>query len=362
LTFENSAAAIANLEMQIALILGIVLLLFFRQRKKLRVPLFNTLLIGIAFFDLNAANRPYQFLLNPDFVYKNPRVIASLDSEPGRLFYYPAPFNLHPTSYFFLKEPSLIKFEFLKFGNLLPNTGVFYGFDYMQEIDALGRWPYTIFLGAANQLPPDRLYRLLGELNIKYINSFRPLPVGGVTLVRYFPEYLSWLYKVDHVVPRAYIVSTTTQEKNPRKIVDRLASVDFDPFKQVILDEALPIASKTDFQAKANISRYSNRAVDIEAHLNGPGILVLADSFYPGWRAYVDGKEERIMRANLFFRAVSLPAGKHRVEFRYKPMSFTIGLVVSIVTLCGVAGWSLILFIRNREWSRSEEKRTQRVA
>jgi uncharacterized membrane protein YfhO len=128
------------------------------------------------------------------------------------------------------------------------------------------------------------------------------------------------------------------------------------------LDEALPIASKTDFQAKANISRYSNRAVDIEAHLNGPGILVLADSFYPGWRAYVDGKEERIMRANLFFRAVSLPAGKHRVEFRYKPMSFTIGLVVSIVTLCGVAGWSLILFIRNREWSRSEEKRTQRVA
>jgi hypothetical protein len=347
-TFENSAAVIANLEMQIALILGIVLLLFFRQRKKLRAPLFNALLIAMVFFDLNAANRPYQFLLNPEFVYKNPRVIASLDSEPGRLFYYPAPFNLHPTYYFFSKEPSLVEFEFLKFGNLLPNTGIFYGFDYMQEIDALGRWPYTIFLGSANQLPPDRLYRLLGELNIKYINSFRPLPMGGVTLVRYFPEYLSWLYKVDHVVPRAYIVSTTTQEKNPRKIVDRLASVDFDPFKQVILDEALPIASKTDFQAKANISRYSNRAVDIEAHLNGPGILVLADSYYPGWRAYMDGKEEKILRANLFFRAVKLDAGEHRVEFRYEPRSFRIGLAVSLATLLGLAAVSAVLRLKRK--------------
>jgi uncharacterized membrane protein YfhO len=65
--------------------------------------------------------------------------------------------------------------------------------------------------------------------------------------------------------------------------------------------------------------------------------LVLADSHYPGWKAFVDGKQEVIRRANLFFRAVPLPAGNHTVEFRYEPRSFTIGLVISVVTLVALA-------------------------
>jgi uncharacterized membrane protein YfhO len=72
------------------------------------------------------------------------------------------------------------------------------------------------------------------------------------------------------------------------------------------------------------------------------GYLILTDTCYPGWRVYVDGKESSIIRANLLFRAVSLSAGQHRVEFSYEPASLRIGAAISSVTLLVIAvglGW-----------------------
>ena len=64
--------------------------------------------------------------------------------------------------------------------------------------------------------------------------------------------------------------------------------------------------------------------------------LVLSDSYYPGWEAEVDGVPVPIHRANMAFRAVVVPEGKHTVEFRYRPDSFYYGAGVSAFTL--VAG------------------------
>jgi len=76
--------------------------------------------------------------------------------------------------------------------------------------------------------------------------------------------------------------------------------------------------------------------------------LVLADSYYPGWKAYVNGREEKILRANLFFRAVPLSAGHHTVEFRYEPRSFAVGLAISLTTLVSLVLISVFLYMRKR--------------
>jgi len=66
-------------------------------------------------------------------------------------------------------------------------------------------------------------------------------------------------------------------------------------------------------------------------------------------RVIRDGKEQEIRRANLFFRGVPLSAGKHVVEFRYEPRSFTVGLSLSLLSLAVVTVWSIFLFISRKK-------------
>jgi uncharacterized membrane protein YfhO len=101
--------------------------------------------------------------------------------------------------------------------------------------------------------------------------------------------------------------------------------------------------------ATAGIVRYENQVVTVQVSLNDSGILVLADSYYPGWKAYVDGKEEVIRKANLFFRAVPLPAGNHMVEFRYEPTSFKIGLSISLATIVVLLLVSIVCALHRRK-------------
>jgi hypothetical protein len=348
LFLNRYSGLLVHLERQTALTFGVFLLFLLKYEAKLRDLLFKVLLVALVSIDLFLAHKPYQYLISQNIIYESPRVIPNPDPEPYRLFYYPGSSDLHPSYYFILRQPSLAELNSMMFSNLLPNTGVFYGFDYMQEIDALARWPYGVFLSVANKLPPEKQYRLLANLNVKHITSFQPLPEKDIALVRHFQEHPSWLYKVNHVIPRAYIVPKAVVEKEPVKVLNRLSNKRFDPLKEVILEQPLRIPGKKGFQAHAKITRYRNQEVTIRASLNGSGVLVLADSFYPGWRVYVDGEEKKILRANFFFRGVPLEAGEHLVEFRYQPRSLAIGLIISLVTISGVGLWSVFLAWKQR--------------
>jgi hypothetical protein len=143
-------------------------------------------------------------------------------------------------------------------------------------------------------------------------------------------------------------VSRTVAENNPLKVIERLASNEFDSTSEVILDHSLAIGSSGPFDAQARIADYMNLRVTIQATLNSTGVLVLADSFDPGWRAFVNGRETEILRANLFFRAVLLQPGNHLVEFRYEPRSFSLGLIVSLTTVAVLIGAGAVTAVRRR--------------
>jgi uncharacterized membrane protein YfhO len=82
--------------------------------------------------------------------------------------------------------------------------------------------------------------------------------------------------------------------------------------------------------------RFQPNEVVIETEARAPGFLVLTDSFYPGWKAFVDEGEQPIHRANYLFRAVRVPAGRHTVHFRYEPTSFRAGAAISLTALAGL--------------------------
>ena len=71
----------------------------------------------------------------------------------------------------------------------------------------------------------------------------------------------------------------------------------------------------------------------VEVELDGDGYLVVADTYDPGWRARVDGREADLLRADTCFRALALPAGRHTVEMVYRPPVVLAGLLASAIAL-----------------------------
>ena len=76
-----------------------------------------------------------------------------------------------------------------------------------------------------------------------------------------------------------------------------------------------------DNRSSARIVSYQRNSVAIEVETERPGVLVLHDIYYPGWEVSVDGERRPVLRTNLLFRGVEVEAGRHRVEFQFRPLS-----------------------------------------
>ncbi|HYA93797.1 MAG TPA: YfhO family protein, partial [Thermodesulfobacteriota bacterium] len=93
---------------------------------------------------------------------------------------------------------------------------------------------------------------------------------------------------------------------------------------------------------KVQILSESNNRLDLRVSAVENSLLVLSDTHYPGWKAFVDGKETKIYRADYTFRAIPLSAGTHQVEFVYDPLSFKLGALFTFLGIVGCVGLCLI--------------------
>jgi hypothetical protein len=96
---------------------------------------------------------------------------------------------------------------------------------------------------------------------------------------------------------------------------------------------------------QTEITRYDHTRVEISANLTRTGILVLNDAWHPNWRVWVDGTERHLGEVNEAFRGVLLAPGKHVVEMRYAPRTFTVGKILSII---GLASMLFFVLFRRR--------------
>lgn len=129
-----------------------------------------------------------------------------------------------------------------------------------------------------------------------------------------------------------FVVSDEPIEKPLWKLLDREEGVYL--YRH---DDPLPRAFMMG-RGRARIAVYGNQRVVVETSADQPDFLVLSDHFYPGWEAEVDGRAGSITPVAGYFRGVELPAGKHRVVFRYRPRTFHFGYGLSFLTLCALTG------------------------
>jgi hypothetical protein len=159
--------------------------------------------------------------------------------------------------------------------------------------------------------------------------------------------------------PRAFGVGAVRVVPGRDDALDMLRSANFDPTREAVVEAdewaraggRLP-ESATSGQPRsagaASIREYRPERVVVEADLTAPGLLVLADAQYPGWRAVVDGQERPIVHANWLFRGVQLEPGAHRVEFIFAPASLRAGAWISGLALLAVIGAAVLPLARRR--------------
>jgi hypothetical protein len=197
---------------------------------------------------------------------------------------------------------------------------------------------------AAVELLPQRTdvdRDLLGLMAVKFLTDWAGAPqelvrrhyLGEDTLPFHDPFPV---HENDRFLPRARLVSGAVVVDDDEAALAVLRSPRFDRETMAVLasgaghPEAGPAGP-----ARIVVDTPDFLRIEIEPAV--PGWLLLDDSFYPGWTARVDGEERAIVRANVAFRAVEVRPGDRVVEFKYRPLTFRGGLVLSAAAAAGLA-------------------------
>jgi len=139
------------------------------------------------------------------------------------------------------------------------------------------------------------------------------------------------IYKNSKASPRVSLYSSYDTYQTDREFEDKF-------FKKnlglPLLSQHIPV--EFDSQAAtgtATIETYTPTDISIRSNTQGNQLLVLTDTFYPGWIATVDGNTTPIYKTNFAFRSIVVPGGNHLIRFSFDPLSFRIGMVLSCISL-----------------------------
>jgi hypothetical protein len=150
-----------------------------------------------------------------------------------------------------------------------------------------------------------------------------------------------WIYENPNVLPRAYVVHRT-QVMPDQAMLEALTDPDVkrNLWTTVLLEEPLPDLANAPSHStsKTRITQYKPHKVELEVDISAPGLLVLSDAHYPGWRVAVDGERAQLLRVNYALRGVYVPTGTHQVTFRFVPTIFYVGLALTGISLAGGLG------------------------
>ena len=201
--------------------------------------------------------------------------------------------------------------------------------------------PFEVFEQKYQSSPNTLTSFYFGYNSLQGLGTFYPKDVAKfsklVTELTYYRQILAragveYIYnryqdfeKLTDVLPRAKVFHQVQEMHDQDQVIKLWSQPDF-AAEELLLIEGDPASSDpipgSGGPETARIIEYQNEKVVVEAEIKKAGWLLLLDSYYPGWEATLDGKFTKIYRADGFFRAVRIPAGRHRIVFNYSPAFF----------------------------------------
>ena len=131
---------------------------------------------------------------------------------------------------------------------------------------------------------------------------------------------------------RFFLVSRVRPASDAAAALGMLRSPGFDPRREAVVEDSPPLPSLLS-AGQVRVVRYQPREVLLQTDAPGPAFLATSETYYPGWRARVDGRDELLYRTNVAFRGLPVPAGQHTVTMRFDPPILAWSALVSVVGL-----------------------------
>jgi hypothetical protein len=199
-----------------------------------------------------------------------------------------------------------------------------------------------------------RALHSLGLLGVSYLLQHRrDPPLRAFRLAYTGPD--ARVYENPRALPRAFLVERQVVAPSADAARRMVTAPDFPARAAAVTEHRIPglgtgiqartaAAGERRAPGEARITAYEAERVTVSTRGEGPALLVLTDSWFPGWEAEVDGRKAPIERVDYLIRGVPVPAGSHTVELRYEPITWRIGWIISLVALvailaAAVVGW-----------------------
>ena len=306
-----------------------------------------TFVAVLAVLDLVTAGTPVNPTVPADFYRLRPPILEAMRQDDlTRLYVYRYPFHAGPATaddpYRIERRPPGLSFDA---GRTLaarlyvtPPVGGCWDLFGSYEPDLIGLYPEHVaqlvrWLEAAEGTPAyARLLRIGAVSHVSALRrhaGFEEFVAVGVYPGLFARPIL--LFGVPGTRPRTYAVGAARAAEGG---LARAALLDdsFDPAREVVLPD-IALHGGPQFAGSSRVVEFTPDRVKLEAELSEPGVVVLVDTFDPGWRVTVDGRPAPLLRANAAFRGVQVPAGRHVIEQVYRPWTVLWGLGASAAAL-----------------------------
>jgi hypothetical protein len=225
---------------------------------------------------------------------------------------------------------------------LVPLTSGFFGIETSYDLDVRGLYPRELndltFLAQRLQGTPAQT-RLLRMGGVAKLIALHERGFEDLRLERVVPNLVGdplRVFAVPDPLPRAWLVGRT-RLADGEAAFRALAEPSFDPAVMALVAAGTPLEAEGPAEGSV---RWLERRPDrqrLETASPRRALLVVADAYDPGWLARLDGVPAPLVRANLAFRGVRVPPGRHLVELVYRPRSVVHGLFISAATLVATA-------------------------
>lgn len=255
------------------------------------------------------------------------------------------PFPPTPALELVARQPGIHRTD--KFRAAFYNTLTPYGCQLVTGYESLfpARYYRVVALAQPGAPPPVRSLSLqrfehpiLDALNLKYLIAIPDAPMPGPAWRELWREDAA-VFENTAALPRARVIGRVVPTNDLEDSLAFLAGPDFDPRQVACVEGSMGPVGEGPSQVA--ITDYQCNKVTLEAELQTPGLLVLADQFYPGWEARVNGSPRPIVCVNGALRGIFLPAGRHQVDFRFRPRPYFIGLWLAGGALLLMGLWAL---------------------